>query len=107
MYVLSSQTEGFSISCVEAMATGLPVVATRCGGPEEILSAGGGILVPVGSPESLAEAVQRVAFTPGLGATLAADGLRRAREVFSIQRMLDSYERLLIEVTPCATSSSN
>ena len=37
IYLLTSITEGFSLSTVEALATGLPIVATRCGGAEEIL----------------------------------------------------------------------
>ncbi|EQD46462.1 Glycosyl transferase, group 1 domain protein, partial [mine drainage metagenome] len=61
LFVLSSRSEGFSIACVEAMACGIPVVATRCGGPEEILDARTGILVPAGNPSALADAVHRIA----------------------------------------------
>jgi glycosyltransferase involved in cell wall biosynthesis len=39
-FVLSSSSEGFSIATIEALATGLPVVATKCGGPEEIITDG-------------------------------------------------------------------
>ncbi|KZY72699.1 hypothetical protein A3742_31665 [Oleiphilus sp. HI0071] len=38
MFLLTSSSEGFSIATIEALATGLPVVATKCGGPEEILA---------------------------------------------------------------------
>ncbi len=57
-YVLCSASEGFSIACCEAMAGGVPVVATRSGGPEQILDEGRcGILAPVGDPLALAEAM--------------------------------------------------
>lgn len=59
-YVSSSHSEGFSLSCVEAMASGTPVVATRSGGPEEILEhERTGLLVPTGNPDALADAVLR------------------------------------------------
>ncbi len=49
VFLLTSSTEGFSIACVEAMACGLPVVATRSGGPEGIVADGEtGLLCPVG-----------------------------------------------------------
>ena len=94
IFALSSRTEGFSIACIEAMACGVPVVATRSGGPQQILDEKTGILVAVDSPEELAEAIHRVAFTPGLGNSLAEHGLRRVRERFSLDRMLSSYESL-------------
>ena len=59
-FVLSSRTEGFSIACIEAMACGIPVIATRSGGPEEILEDGAGILVPTDDPEAIARAVDDV-----------------------------------------------
>src|SRR5207244_3005900 len=40
VYALTSRSEGFSLSTIEAMASGVPVVATRCGGPEQILDDG-------------------------------------------------------------------
>ena len=60
VFVLSSHTEGFSIACIEAMACGIPVVATRSGGPEQILEGEAGLLVPTGDPESLALAIERI-----------------------------------------------
>jgi len=56
-YVLASHHESFGVVLVEAMAAGKPVVATRCGGPESIVRPETGILVPVGDPAALAQAM--------------------------------------------------
>ncbi len=99
LYVLSSSSEGFSLTVVEAMASGLPIVATRCGGPEEILRDGcTGLLVPVGDPRALAEAIHSLAHDrqrrAGLGADARADALAR----FGLQGMIDRYASLYREM---------
>jgi glycosyltransferase involved in cell wall biosynthesis len=58
--VLPSRAESFGAVLVEALACGTPVVATRCGGPEDIVTDDVGILVPPENPEALAAAIQRV-----------------------------------------------
>ena len=56
--VLPSFSESFSYTCVEAMACGKPVIATRCGGPEEIIDDGRtGFLVPAGNAQALADKI--------------------------------------------------
>lgn len=53
LYVLSSLCETFSAPAVEALATGTPILATRCGGPEEFVSKDVGLLVPPGDADAL------------------------------------------------------
>jgi glycosyltransferase involved in cell wall biosynthesis len=94
-FVLSSRTEGFSIACIEAMACGIPVVATRSGGPEEILEGGAGILVPTDDPEAIAQAVEEVTSSKGLAEELTTKALNRVQQQYSLVRMVSRYEALL------------
>ena len=99
VFVLSSRTEGFSIACLEAMACGVPVVATRSGGPEAIVVDGeSGLLVSPGSPAALADAVLRLLGDPGLRQRLAAGGRTRVVEHFDERRMLARYRSLVDKV---------
>jgi glycosyltransferase involved in cell wall biosynthesis len=59
LFVLASRIETFSVATVEAMACGLPVVVTACGGPEELVGPDSGMIVPIGDPAKLAEALDR------------------------------------------------
>jgi teichuronic acid biosynthesis glycosyltransferase TuaC len=58
--VLPSRAESFGMVLVEALACGTPVVATRCGGPEEIVNEQVGVLVPPEDPEALARGIEHV-----------------------------------------------
>lgn len=59
-FVLLSQTETFGLSYVEAIAQGLPVVATQCGGPADFVDSTNGVLVPVGNPQAALLAMQHI-----------------------------------------------
>ena len=56
-FVLSSQHETFGVVLIEALAQGLPLIATRCGGPEDIINKDNGLLVPINDVDRLAEAM--------------------------------------------------
>ena len=57
IFVLSSRSETFGVVYIEAIASGLPVIGTTCGGPEDFITDENGILVPVDDVSSLAEAL--------------------------------------------------
>ena len=97
--VISSRSEGFSLSAVQAMACGLPVVSTRCGGPEEIVADGAsGILVDVGSPQQIADAVQMLRNNPELGSRMGTEGRRISQTRFGAGAMVAAYECLYDEL---------
>lgn len=63
--VVSSHYETFGVVAAEALMAGIPVIATRCGGPECIVESGDGLLVEPRNPESLATAMLKIAQTIG------------------------------------------
>jgi glycosyltransferase involved in cell wall biosynthesis len=81
------------------MACGIPVIATRSGGPEEILEGGAGILVPTGDPEAIAQAVDEVTSSKGLADAITAKALTRVRQQYSLVKMASRYEALLESLT--------
>lgn len=84
--VPSRWPEGFSLVTAEAQLAGLPVVATRPGGPEDIiLPEETGLLVPQSNPQALFDAIRRLE-DPGLRQRWGEAGRRRARDRFTVDR---------------------
>ncbi|HAN29507.1 MAG TPA: sugar transferase, partial [Haliea salexigens] len=76
----------------EAMATGLPVVATRVGGNPELVEHGvTGLLVPVGDTAALAEALQRLAGDPVTCKQMGSAAVQRIQKDFDWERTVYSY----------------
>lgn len=89
IFALASFDEGLPISALEAMAAGLPVVATAVGGVPELVSEGKtGFLVPRGDVDALAERLRVLLLNPERRLAMGAAGQVRAREEFSIERMV-------------------
>jgi glycosyltransferase involved in cell wall biosynthesis len=97
-YCLPSLHEGMPVSLLEAMALGLPAVATRVGGVPEVVTDGeDALLVPPGDPGALAAALSRLAADGDLRDRLSR-GARRAAERFSIGTTARSTERLYLDL---------
>ncbi|TAK34797.1 MAG: glycosyltransferase family 1 protein [Chloroflexota bacterium] len=91
VFVMPSYYETFGISCLEAMAFGLPVVATTAGGLPEVVEDGStGILVPPGNSLALATAIIRLLGNPGLRHAMGQSGKERVRRQFTAERVLAS-----------------
>jgi glycosyltransferase involved in cell wall biosynthesis len=99
IFTLTSNHEGFGNVIVEAMAMGVPVIATDCPyGPREILQGGeSGILVPVDDENALAVAILDLLDQSDKLEHLARAGKSRARD-FSIQEILPQYEQAFLEL---------
>jgi glycosyltransferase involved in cell wall biosynthesis len=95
MAMLSSVSEGIPVTLIEAMAAGLPVVATNVGGVGEVVDTGRtGLLVAARDDVALADALVQLAKDPELRRKMGANGTERVRQLFSGQTMQDSYHDL-------------
>ncbi|MGA2496221.1 MAG: glycosyltransferase family 4 protein [Tepidisphaeraceae bacterium] len=96
LLVLPSEAEGFGLVLVEAMAAGIPIVATDAPGIRDVVKHNQtGLLVPVGSPASLASAVRRLLDDEQLRRRLIAAGHDAVARHFSWSSILPVYEQLL------------
>lgn len=97
--LLASHEEGFPNAILEAMAAGVPVVATAVGGvPEMVEHEVTGLLVPPRRPAALAEAIARIASDPRLRVRLGREARERARRDFSWERCRESHLALYREL---------
>lgn len=93
--VLCSESEGFSNSIIEYLRSGKPVVCTRAGGNPEIVHEGvNGYLVDVGDVEALAGRIGYLLDHPQQRLEMGQRAREGVEEAFSIDRMLDEYERI-------------
>ena len=95
VYVSSSLTEGMSNALLEAIASGLPVVATRVGGAEDVITDGdNGLLVMPGSATELHQALKRLLADQELRYTMGKRARHRAKCTIAINSIVDKYENL-------------
>jgi len=95
IFVLTSLTEGISVSLLEAMAASKPVVATNVGGNAEVIEDGKtGFLVRPKNPEKIAENIIALLKNRSLSTQMGKKGKERVTENFSLKRMISEYESL-------------
>jgi glycosyltransferase involved in cell wall biosynthesis len=93
--VLSSLEEGLPNVVLEAMASGLPVIATEVGGLPEVVEHGRtGLLVPSRSADALADALSLLLNDEKIRAAFGREGTKRARHCYSKSCMVREYEQI-------------
>jgi len=104
LFIVPSLTETFSVVAAEALASGLPVLTTRCGGPEEFVDQRNGLAVSPGSTRALRDGLLDLL---GRLETFSRDATSRyARERFAPEQVGDivhrTYEGLILSTSRCA-----
>jgi len=104
VFALSSIAEGTPVTILEAMSSGLPVVATRVGGiPEVVVDQLTGAVVPSGDPEALATALATYVKQPELAEQHGSAGRLRIEQRYSMTAMLNAYMRLYDDLCAAKT----
>lgn len=106
IFALPSRSEAMPNGVLEAMAAGLPVVATRVGGIPELLSPHTGILIPVDDDRALADGITTLIEAPERAAELGRAARQFVTERFSFERMVNSFEQLFESSLSRATAPS-
>jgi glycosyltransferase involved in cell wall biosynthesis len=98
VFVLNSHTEGLSYAMLEAMASGLPVVATAVGAAVHILKNGReGFITPAGDTEALAHALTKLFHNPGSLQSMGLEARKTVQSQYGIETMLERYRALYQE----------
>lgn len=100
IFLLSSTSEGFSVATIEAMACGVPVIVTRSGGPEEIVSQNiNGLLVEPRDEIGLFQAINILISDPQMRERFSTMGKKSVVERFQISTIIKRYEKFYEELT--------
>jgi glycosyltransferase involved in cell wall biosynthesis len=91
LFVVPSEQEGLSIVALEAMAAGLPVVSTRCGGPEDFVIDGETGLLAAHDAVSVAAAIRRLVEDAALRGRLGAEAARRIRRDYAFEAVAERF----------------
>ncbi len=95
-FVLPSLAENFGVVLIEAMSTGLPVISTRCGGPEDFIDERVGILLQPGDEDGLATALTTLRMAPPFDAlTIRNHAIRRFGHAIVGRRLSELYRTVL------------
>jgi glycosyltransferase involved in cell wall biosynthesis len=105
VFVLSSRTEGTPIVLFEAMAAGVPIVATSVGGVPDVVGDEGALLAPPEDPQALAAALRRALLETGESRARAAQAAQQLHERYPLEPWLDRYEALYRELIEASSAS--
>jgi len=98
IYIMSSEWEGLSISLIEALASGIPIVATNAGSNNEVIENNvSGIIVPIKNPEALAEGIYNLIIDKDLRERLSKEAVKRS-ELFSIENCAKKHVEMYKEL---------
>lgn len=101
LFLLTSFSEGISVTLLESMSHGVPSVATRVGGnPEVVLEGETGVMVPSDDPQALASAIGELLAAPERARSMGQQARQRVAARFSMDQMMESYLRLYLERAP-------
>ena len=106
LFVLPSHIEALPMALLEAMAAGLPVVATRVGGIPDVVTGRDGILVPPRDPQALAAAIGELLSDPARRAAMGVAARQRIAEGFSVEAVLPRVESLWARLAAHAKRTS-
>ncbi len=99
IFVMSSRSEGMPMALLEAMGSGLPVVATRVGGLSEVVEDHSqGMLVPAEDPQELAKAILELLRDPALRSRMGRNARQRIEERYTMERMCRQYEQVIVDL---------
>lgn len=103
IFVLPSLSEGFSNALLEAMAAGVPAVASAVGGnPEAVIDGETGLLVPPGEPGAIARAIELLLADPRRRRQMGTASRQRVLECFQLPQMVRAWEDLFASLTAAA-----
>jgi glycosyltransferase involved in cell wall biosynthesis len=99
IFIYPSYSEGMPIAVIEAMACGLPIIATRVGGlPDLVIDGTNGLLVDAGRPDQLVNALEHLSSNPDLRFAMQMESFQRAFELFDIEKVVPR----LVNIYKCA-----
>lgn len=105
-FVLSSRTEGTPIALLEAMAAGVPIVATRVGGVPDVVTSDHAELVPSEQPDALAAAVRATLASPAAARARAGRAAARVADAYGVSPWVASYDRIYADARAASRLAS-